>query len=512
MSDAIDSVEIDEPNGPGKMRKKHPKGLYTLFATEMWERFSYYGMRALLTLYLTAELVNGGFGLSRQEGLELYAIFTGLVYLTPIIGGWVADNFFGQRKTIYIGGIVMAVGQILLAASAFMSSDLDVESRNFLFNFGLGVLIIGNGFFKPNISTIVGEFYDDNDPMKDAAFNIFYLGINLGAILGTFIAGGLGEGVGWGWGFLTAGIGMILSVLWLNFKETTLLNQGLPPNGDMTRNKIDGKDWSQILITSVSLVFGILALIYVWGMLPDMATTIITYVVFGSLILGLSYVIFKGTEGVNEWSRMSVIVVLAVFNVVFWAGFEQAGGTFNLFAKENTQRYIAFLDWEMPATWFQNVNSIVILIGAPLFSIMWLKLDKLKFNPRTPLKFALGLFLGAAAFWVMSQAKGLADTGVLVSPMWLVVVYTLLTLGELMLSPIGLSMITKLAPTKLVSVVMGLWMASFAAGNYVAGMLEGILIKYDFELYPFIMAVMLGSGVLLLLISPLLNKAMKGIH
>ena len=207
---------------------------------------------------------------------------------------------------------------------------------------------------------------------------------------------------------------------------------------------------------------------------------------------------------------MSVIVVLALFNIVFWAGFEQAGGTFNLFAKENTNRMIG--DWEMPATWFQNVNSLVILIGAPLFSIMWLKLDKMKFNPRTPLKFALGLFFGAAAFWIMSQAKGIADTGVLVSPLWLVVVYTLLTLGELMLSPIGLSMITKLAPTKLVSVVMGLWMASFAAGNYVAGMLEGILLKYDFELYPFIMMVMLGSGVLLLMISPLLNKAMKGIH
>ena len=492
------------------MRKEHPKGLYTLFATEMWERFSYYGMRSLLTLYLTAELVGGGFGLSRTEALELYAIFTGLVYLTPIIGGWVADNLLGQRKTIYIGGLVMAVGQFLLAASAFMAQDLDAESRNFLFNFGLGVLIIGNGFFKPNISTIVGDFYDDNDPMKDAAFNVFYLGINLGAILGTFIAGGLGENISWGYGFFAAGIGMVLAVFWLNYKEETLEMFGLAPNAKKGSTRITKKDWSHVFTYTIGLIFGTLALIYVWGMLPETATTIITYAMFAALIVGLSYVIFKGTEGPSEWSRMSVIVVLAIFNIVFWAGFEQAGGTFNLFAKENTDRLM--FGWEMPATWFQNVNSLVILIGAPLFSLLWLKLDKMKFNPRTPIKFALGLFLGAAAFYVMSQAKDIADTGVLVSPFWLVAVYVLLTLGELMLSPIGLSMITKLAPGKLVSVVMGLWMASFAAGNYVAGMLEGILEKYDFELYPFIMMIMLVSGGLLLLISPLLNKAMKGIH
>ena len=207
---------------------------------------------------------------------------------------------------------------------------------------------------------------------------------------------------------------------------------------------------------------------------------------------------------------MGVIIVLAIFNIVFWAGFEQAGGTFNLFAKENTDRMM--FGWEMPASWFLNINSAVILIGAPLFSILWLWLDKKGWNPRTPIKFALGLAFGALAFWVMMQASNTASDGHLVSPMWLVMVYVLLTIGELMLSPIGLSMITKLAPGKLVSVVMGLWMASFAAGNYLAGMLESILHKYDFSLYPFLMMVTLGSAVLLLLISPLLNKAMKGIH
>ena len=491
-------------------KKSHPKALYTLFATEMWERFSYYGMRALLTLYLTAELVNGGFGLSREEALTMYAIFTGLVYLTPILGGWIADKFLGKRKTVYIGGLVMAVGQFLLAASAFMSGSLDPMTRLFLFNFGLGVLIIGNGFFKPNISTIVGDFYDDNDPRKDSAFNIFYMGINLGAILGPFIAGALGENVDWGYGYLSAGIGMIIGVLWMKAKEATLEDKGLPPNTPEGKLVLDSKDWRDIIIYAISLVLATLAIVFLWGMLSDSVASIITYIGFAIGIVGLGYIIYQGTSGSDEWTRMIVILVLAFFNVAFWAGFEQAGGTMNLFAKENTDRII--FGWDMPATWFQNINPIAILIFAPLFSIMWLKLDAMKFNPRTPIKFAIGLFLGAAAFWLMTQASHAADGGNLVSPWWLVVVYVVLTLGELMLSPIGLSMITKLAPKKLVSVVMGLWMASFAAGHYLAGMMESILQKYDFELYPFITMLMLGSGVCLVILSPFLNKAMKGIH
>ncbi|MCK5637697.1 MAG: MFS transporter, partial [Flavobacteriaceae bacterium] len=384
------------------------------------------------------------------------------------------------------------------------------EFRAFVSHFGLGVLILGNGFFKPNISTMVGEFYDDNDPMKDSAFNIFYLGINLGAILGTFIAGGLGENVDWGWGFLTAGIGMIISVFWMNAREKSLEHYGLPPNTPKDQNKLDAKDWRDIFIWVIGLVVGIILLMNIWDHLSDSVTTIITYVGFTAIILGLGWVIAKGTKGAEEWSRMAVIIVLAIFNVVFWAGFEQAGGTFSLFAKDNTDRMM--FGWEMPATWFQNVNSLAILIGAPIFAGLWLWLDKKGWNPRTPIKFAIGLALATVAFWVMTQASNAAEGGDLVSPFWLVGVYVLLTIGELMLSPIGLSMITKLAPGKLVSVVMGLWMASFAAGNYLAGMLEGILNKYDFELYPFITMLMLGSTILLFLISPLLNKAMKGIH
>ena len=491
-------------------KKGHPRALYTLFATEMWERFSYYGMRALLTLYLTAKLVDDGFGLERQEALELYAIFTGLVYLTPILGGWVADRFLGKRKTVYIGGLVMAVGQFLLAASAFMAQSLDVESRLFLFNFGLGVLIIGNGFFKPNISTIVGDYYDDNDPRKDSAFNIFYMGINLGAILGPFLAGALGENVHWGWGYFAAAIGLLVSVAWLKGQEHTLQDKGLPPNTPADKLVLDGKDWRDIFVYSIALIVSTLVVIFLWGLIPENISSILISVGFIGLLVGLAAIIFKGTEGSEEWSRMVVIVVLAFFNIVFWAGFEQAGGTMNLFAAENTDRVL--FGWEIPATWFQNINPIAILIFAPLFSVLWLKMDKMKLNPRTPVKFAIGLFFGAVAFWIMSQAADLAADGTLVSPLWLVVVYVVLTLGELMLSPIGLSMITKLAPKKLVSVVMGLWMASFAAGNYFAGVMEGMLHNFDLELYPFITMIMLGTGIAILALSPLLNKAMKGIH
>ncbi len=626
-----------------EIKTKHPKALYTLFTTEMWERFSYYGMRALLTLYLTAKLADDGFGLERQQALALYAIFTGLVYLTPILGGWIADKFLGKRKTVYIGGFVMAVGQFLLAASAFGSKwGWETDQRMLLFNLGLAVLIVGNGFFKPNISTIVGDFYDDNDPRKDSAFNIFYMGINLGAILGPFIAGSLGEKVFWGWGFFSAGVGMIIGVLWLFFHEYTLENKGLPP-GEKYERILGIPDWIQIIVWTAAVIGLTIGIYFGWSELDQAVRARIVSWGFGLGFVGISYVIIKGLDddgtwlqkfipvaavvliilildefdifsslsveqmkylGIGAgvlflvfvvmlmrsshegWSRMGVIITLAVFNVAFWAGFEQAGGTMNLFANDNTDRQLSavwapgFLQsvsirtlgilagimlvfkliqlyvsiysddenkkaklaplgkiglygtlffgflalWnylstgpEIPASWFQNINPFAILVFAPLFSVMWLKLDAMGLNPRTPIKFALGLFLGALAFFIMTLAYNKAQTGVLVSPMWLVVVYVVLTLGELMLSPIGLSMITKLADAKIVSIVMGLWMASFAAGNYIAGMLEGILEGLrdkgiDMELYPFLTYVMIVVGVILLILSPLMNRAMKGIH
>ncbi len=494
-----------------KPTQGHPKGLYSLFFTEMWERFSYYGMRALLTIFLTAELATGGFGLDRSESLSIYGVFTALVYLTPILGGWFADKILGQRKSILIGGLVMAVGQFMLAGSAFVDLMGDLETRKNFFYLGLGVLILGNGFFKPNISTIVGDLYDNDDPRKDGAFTIFYMGINIGAFLSPFVAGTLGEKVGWPYGYLAAGVGMLIGVLWFYGRRNTLEDIGLPPGyKEKGITKLLPKDWRDVVVYTIANVAFVFLVMFIWNNTSDFIHTIMVWVlgIAGAGFIGLS--IFKGTTGSTEWTRVFVILILAFFNIVFWAGFEQAGGTFNLFAQENTDRNVS--GFEIPTTWFQNINPIAIVTLAPLFSILWIKLAAKRLNPRTPVKFAMAMFIGAVAFFIMTQAQNSADAGNLVSPMWLVVVYVLLTIGELMLSPIGLSMVTKLSPGKITSIMMGVWMASFALGNYLAATLEQILTTYDFDLYPFITYLMLGSGVGLLLLSPLLNKFMKGIH
>lgn len=494
-----------------KPTQGHPKGLYSLFFTEMWERFSYYGMRALLTIFLTAELATGGFGLDRSESLSIYGVFTALVYLTPILGGWFADKILGQRKSILIGGLVMAVGQFMLAGSAFVDLMGDLETRKNFFYLGLGVLILGNGFFKPNISTMVGDLYDNDDPRKDGAFTIFYMGINIGAFLSPFVAGTLGEKVGWPYGYLAAGVGMLIGVLWFYGRRNTLEDIGLPPGyKEKGITKLLPKDWRDVVVYTIANVAFVFLIMFIWNNTSDFIHTIMIWVlgIAGAGFIGLS--IFKGTTGSTEWTRVFVILILAFFNIVFWAGFEQAGGTFNLFAQENTDRNVS--GFEIPTTWFQNINPIAIVTLAPLFSILWIKLAAKRLNPRTPVKFAMAMFIGAVAFFIMTQAQNSADAGNLVSPMWLVVVYVLLTIGELMLSPIGLSMVTKLSPGKITSIMMGVWMASFALGNYLAATLEQILTTYDFDLYPFITYLMLGSGVGLLLLSPLLNKFMKGIH
>ena len=489
---------------------KHPSGLYTLFATEFWERFSYYGMRALLVLYLTASFTDGGFGMARDAALEVYAVFTGLVYLTPILGGLLADKYLGQRKSIFIGGLVMALGQFALAASVSYDIGGDMEMRKYLLYCGLGLLILGNGFFKPNISTMVGGLYDSNDPRKDSAFTIFYMGINLGAFLSPFVAGGLGEKIGWHYGYISAGVGMIIGLVWFYFRRISLKEVGLPPNRAESQLSLIVKDWLEIIYFSVGSVFVVLGLIKLIDTLDSGTLDIVklTAAILGAVYL--LYAIYQGTEGKDQWSRVFVIIVLAIFNVIFWSGFEQAGGTFNLFAEENTNRLI--MGWDVPASWFQALNPVFIVALAPLFSMLWISLAQMGKNPRTPYKFSFGLLLLGLGFIVMIGAQNNADAGLMVSPMWLVGVYFLHTSGELCLSPVGLSMITKLSPPKIVSAMMGLWMGSIALGNYLAGTLEQILKTYDFELYPFIASEAIGASIILLLLSPFLSKMMKGIH
>ena len=486
----------------------HPRGLTTLFFTEMWERFSYYGMRALLVLYLTSELMHGGFSFSREHALEIYGIFTSLVYLTPLLGGFIADKILGQRKAIYIGGFLMAFGQLALAASQFGS----IEMRTFWLLWGLGLLVAGNGFFKPNISAMVGSLYAENDPREDSAFTLFYMGINVGAFFSPIIAGTLGETYGWAWGFASAALGMFVGITWFYFQSHHIKGAGLPPQRVYDTSKrwqLTVRDKIEIVGYIIITAFLVLGILKGWALMSDAfkSNMIWTLAIIGTV--SLITIISKNTKGKAEWSKVFVIIVLCIFSIFFFAGFEQAGGTLNLFAEHNTNRS-SFLG-TIPASLFQAINPVFIIGFSFVFTILWSWLSARKKEPNIPVKFGLGMLFLGLGFWVMSVANSHSEYGNLVSPMWLVIVYLLHTFGELCLSPIGLSMISRLAPTRIVSVMMGIWFACSALAQYLAGALESILHTYlpTMQLFNFItMTSMITAGVILLM-SPFLNKMMN---
>ncbi len=455
----------------------HPKGLYLLFLTEMWERFSYYGMRGLLTLYLTKATIEGGLGFDDANAGLLYGIYTGLVYLTPIFGGWLADNLIGQRRSITIGGILMALGQF----SLFMSSSTSLS----FFYLGLILLIIGNGFFKPNISTIVGQLYPAGDTRKDAAFTIFYMGINLGAFLAPLVCGYLAEDLfavkdatsgnvlsyGFNYGFLAAGIGMVLGQLMFNLFGQKYL-------GDL------GKEPGAKLQKAAAAASGEVA--------PPLSK--------------------------EEKDRLSVIVIMMLFNIFFWAGFEQAGSSISLYTDRYIDRHVGMLDWTVPTSWFQSVNPLFIVLLGPVFTWLWTYLGNKKREPNTIIKMALGMILLGVGFFLMIGAAlerggDVADTAVKANLMWLVGTYLIHTMGELCLSPVGLSMVTKLAPLRLGSLMMGVWFLS----SFIANFLSGYLVQYFATMgaqtiFTIISAVVIVLGLLVLIISNQLKKLMHGVH
>ena len=501
-----------------KPSQKHPSGLWVLFFTEMWERFSYYGMRALLVLYLTSTLINGGFAYAENHALEIYGIFTGLVYLTPILGGLLADRLIGQRKAIIIGGIIMGLGQVAMsyseavAGTANVSTDDMMVLREYWLFIGLGLLILGNGFFKPNISTLVGRLYADGDPRKDAAFTIFYMGINLGAFLAPLVAGYLGESIGWSWGFGSAAVGMFIGTFWFWTQESKLGTIGFGPKRTFKslKAKMNGRDWLEILVWVAGLVAFVYLFVKTWWTLPEATTSAIIRISIFVAIAAVVYIVIKNTTGKTEWSRIGAILVFSVFNIFFWSGFEQAGGTFNLFARDLTDRMIG--DFELKASWFQSINAIAIVALAPLFSMLWVGLGR--YNPSTPVKFSFGLLFLSLGFVVMFTADSIASPQNLVSPMWLVGVYVLHTIGELCLSPIGLSMISKLSPPRITSLMMGLWFASIALANYMAGILRGLLetLMPGMNLFLFLVITSGSAALLMFAISPWLKKMMRGIE
>lgn len=469
------------------IQKGHPKGLYVLFATEFWERFSYYGMRAIFALYMLKMLFNGDKG----ESSNIYGTYTGLVYLTPLIGGYIADRFWGNRKSIFVGGFLMAIGQFFMFLSATFAHNPDKSTAITMMWTGLAFLIFGNGFFKPNISTMVGQLYREDDNRKDGAYTIFYMGINAGAFLAPFVCGYLGENIDFKWGFLSAGIGMLIGIIIFYFTKDKYLispdgvSLGIGPNKEMPSEVVKAnqdagietaglnvnkpKDSSfssqQLLILIGGIIIVFLALHKVFGV--D---------IWGSMIYGMTLVapfviITDRTLTKIEKDKLWVIIIIMLFVIFFWMCFEQAGASLTFFADEQTNRTI--FGWKMPASYFQSFNAGFIILLAPILSALWTGLSKKGINVAAPYKQALGLaFLALGFLFIAFGSKNIPVAGA--SIIFLTGLYFLHTIGELFLSPIGLSMVNKLTPLRFTSLMMGVWFLAIATGNKLAGTMSSL--------------------------------------
>ncbi len=457
------------------LKKGHPKGLYLLFFTEMWERFSYYGMRAIFTLFMANALL-----FDKSLSSTIYGNYTGLVYLTPLIGGYVADKYWGNRRSILVGGILMAIGQFFMFMSASFYSNSSLAAT-FMFT-GLGFLIFGNGFFKPNISTLVGQLYEDGDKRVDSAFTIFYMGINLGAFFAPLVCGGLGEvyengvinPVAFKWGFLAACIGMIVSTISFEILKGKYL---VSPTGEA----IGVKPKPMVIDESVPKVKTSPAQIAFWSILALVLFVVfkgfagfdtIGAFIYTACIVAPATIITDKSLTKEEKERIWVIFIIAFFVIFFWSAFEQAGASLTFFAQEQTNRMIG--SFEVKASYFQSINAVAIVIFAPLFAMLWTSLGKKNREPASPVKQAIGLFLLSMGYLIIAIGVKDLDPSLKVSMMWLVTLYTVHTFGELCLSPIGLSMVVKLAPVRFASLLMGVWFLSTATANKFAGDLSAL--------------------------------------
>jgi proton-dependent oligopeptide transporter, POT family len=545
---------------PGAANEKlflgHPRGLFLLFMVEMWERFSYYGMRAMLTYYLvqsvTGDAKNGGFnpgrGLSEPDAYSLYGTYTSMVYLTPLLGGMIADHLIGTHRSMLVGGFLIALGHVVLGISGIgdmAHNDLGMS----VFVSGLALIVIGTGHFKPNVSVMVGQLYPQNDPRRDGAFTIFYMGINLGALLGTLLCSWLGEKIGWHWGFGSAAIGMIIGlIIYSVFKQSWL--------GDVDAVPRKGAKIAPLF------VIGGIVIAFVIGMLSYMGTfasigkafdqvtgtgytSVAIYVTLTLLVLSWAAWFVSKQEPAYR-AQTASILIFVLFNAVFWTAFEQAGSSMSIFALNNTERHV--LGWEVPVGWFQSINPFLIIVFGPIFAIMWTKLGQRKLDPSQPMKIAIALFLGAAGFVFMviggmgtvgtaasvpSLLEGTASAGsavssVKVSMFWLLAAYSLHTWAELCISPTGLAFVTRAAAVKYVSFLMGIYFLSAAIAGKVAGMLagqaEGIekgtvgLPWYPWfklggqgDFYFIFVAALICAGLIVLALTPVLKRLIKNV-
>ncbi|MDA7842809.1 peptide MFS transporter [Methylophilaceae bacterium] len=460
----------------------NPRSLSTLFFTEMWERFSYYGMRALLVLYLVNSL-----NYSESEALHIYAVYTGLVYLTPLIGGYLADRFLGTQKSIFIGGLTMMIGHFLMAFPDYLY-------------LAIGMLIIGNGYFKPNISSLLGRLYKLNDLRRDSGFSIFYVGINLGAFLAPLIVGYVGETINWHYGFAIAGFGMLAGLIQFYYGQNKIIKE------DTTHQsrKLKSADWGLITIISLINIPLILLILEVNEVISnyffEILLALVTFISFHLLTRKKQLLSAK-----EDLKKIVYIGVLSIFVIFFWVGFEQAGGSLTLFANNSVDRNL--LGFIIPASFFQSINPLIIILIGPMIANFWLRVDRSKSNINTPQKMGLGLLLLAGGFFLITLVNNSSDSAI--SLWWLVGVYFLHTLGELCLSPIGLSMVSKVSPRKIASLMMGFWFLSSAVANFMAGKLPGILQSNNLDLFTFLTITSIVAGLLLLLISTFMEKLVK---
>jgi POT family proton-dependent oligopeptide transporter len=478
----------------------HPRGLTTLFFTELWERFSYYGMRALLILFMTAPALAGGLAFDAKRAGAIYGLYTFSVYFTAIPGGWIADRLLGLRRAVLVGAILIACGHYLLF---FMS----MGGVSFFYS-GLVLIALGTGLLKPNISSIVGQLYAPDDQRRDAGFSIFYMGINIGAAFSPLICGWLGQKVGWHWGFGAAALGMTLGIVQYVLGGKRLGQAGLLRE----RPARPVQQWSivlgMVLLTALALY-----------LFFDFKLVLVAVV-----ILGFFGWLLKQTADGLERKRVLAIFVLFLFATVFWSGFEQAGSSLNLFGDRITRNVI--FGWEFPSSWLQSVNAMFLWMLAPVFALLWMRLARAE--PSSPAKFAYGLLFVGLGFLVVAIAARMsppvaagipvtAETKLppdaLVSPMWLIVVYLLHTVGELCLSPVGLSAVTKLAPERLVGSMMGVWFLSIALGNLIGGEVSRYFETFALpNLFGAVFLTTAGSALVLALLVKPIRRLMGGVH
>ncbi len=453
---SVEAVPIIPPAAATSIR--HPRGLYTLFFTEMWERFSYYGMRALLVLFMI-DAVRGGMGMDEKTANAIYGIYTGAVYLIALPGGWLADRLWGAQRAVWYGGIIIALGHFTLAIP-----------RSETFFLGLILVALGSGILKPNMSTLVADLYPEGGSRRDAGFTIFYMGVNLGAFLGPMVCSALGEEVNWHYGFGAAGIGMVLGLIQFRLTRKHLGEAGMHRGSDAPLHWFEklglyvGTAWAVGVIASgfSGVRFDAVAIAHA-----------LSAIIIGIAMVYFGYLFLFSGLGNVEKERIGAILVLFIASALFWAGFEQGGSSLNIFAERFTDRTVGLLNKEIPAGWFQSLGAIFIIVFAPVFAAFWVWLARRNLDPSIPVKFGLGLVLLGIGFLVMVGAAAIAAKGHKVMPTWLVMTYLFHTFGELCLSPVGLSSVTKLAPRRLVGQMMGTWFFATSLGNVLAGVIAG---------------------------------------